>query len=211
MHPVAAVWRHPVKSLQGERLGSALLGPHGVQGDRGLALFDASSGALLTGRQEHRLLAAAARWESDEVLVTLPDGTEVRPGPERDDRLSDWLGYAVVLRGAPEHEPFVDVSPVHLLTTASVGAWDPRRFRPTLLVDGAGEQDWIGAEIEVGGALLAVDEPMIRCVMTTLPQPGLPRDRSVLRTIARERRNLLGVQAHVVRPGKVSVGDAVRA
>jgi MOSC domain-containing protein len=203
MGTVAEVWRYPVKSLQGERLSTARLGAHGLEGDRGLALFDAA-GTLLTGRHDARLLTAAARLEGGEVVVTLPDGTELGPGPDRDARLSRWLGYLVALRPAPEAEPFVDLSPVHLVTRASLGSWDVRRFRPTLLADGE-----LGAEVEVGEALLAVDEPMRRCVMTTLAQPGLPRDRAVLRAIARERDNILGVQARVLRPGQVSVGDAL--
>lgn len=209
MNAVAEVWRHPVKSLQGQRLDGGLLGPGGLRGDRGWAVVDARSGAPLTARREHRLYAAAARWDADELVITLPDGAELRPGPERDHRLSAWLGYPVHLRAAPEHEPFVDTSPVHLLTRASVGEWDVRRFRPTLLLDGGGEDDWIGSRVEVGEAVLAVEEPTIRCVMTTLEQPGLPVDRSVLRTIVKARGGALGVLGRVVRPGRVSVGDAL--
>lgn len=208
MNTVAAVWRHPVKSLQGERLDGALLGPAGLEGDRRWAVF-AGGREALTARQEHRLLAAAARWDAGELVITLPDGSEVRPGPERDARLSAWLGYPVRLGSAPAAEPFVDDSPVHLVSAASAGEWDVRRFRPTLALDGGGEQGWEGSQVEVGEAVLAVDKPMVRCVMTTLAQPGLPTDRDVLRAIVRQRGGVLGVKARVVRPGYVSVGDAV--
>jgi MOSC domain-containing protein len=55
-------------------------------------------------------------------------------------------------------------------------------------------------------------------VMTTLPQGDLPRDRQILRTVARENRlefagfgiwACLGVYASVVEPGEVTVGDPV--
>ena len=57
-----------------------------------------------------------------------------------------------------------------------------------------------------------------RCVMTTLPQGDLPRDRDILRTVARENRQefaglgrwaCLGVYATVTQPGEVAVGDEV--
>jgi uncharacterized protein YcbX len=60
--------------------------------------------------------------------------------------------------------------------------------------------------------------PVPRCVMTTLAQPGLPKDLGVLKTIARIGRKQVGPlgqvacagsYAEVVNPGLVSTGDAV--
>ena len=48
---VAELWRYPVKSLQGERLTSADVGPEGLAGDRQWALFDVSTGYGLTARR----------------------------------------------------------------------------------------------------------------------------------------------------------------
>ena len=53
--------------------------------------------------------------------------------------------------------------------------------------------------------------------MTTLAQPGLPRDREILRTVALHNRiefgsfglwACLGVYARDVTPGEVAVGDS---
>ena len=83
-----------------------------------------------------------------------------------------------------------------LLSTASVGAWDRRRFRANLLVDGDGEDDLVGHDVGVGDAVLAVAERIPRCVMTTRPQPdGIDRDLDVLRTVHRERAGLLAARA----------------
>ncbi len=58
--------------------------------------------------------------------------------------------------------------------------------------------------------MLDVGKRIGRCVMTTRPQPGgIERDLTVLRTIARERDARLAVGALVMRPGRVSVGDAL--
>ena len=58
---VTELWRFPVKSLQGERLTSARLGPLGVEGDRQWALFDLDTGFGLTARRVPDLLFAAGR------------------------------------------------------------------------------------------------------------------------------------------------------
>jgi hypothetical protein len=127
---------------------------------------------------------------------------------------------------------FQDVAPVTLLTTASLraaarlhpaGDWDPRRFRPNLLLDVEGddfaENDWNGRRLTVGEVVLEVTFPTPRCVMITLAQEELPTDREVLRTLARHNRvdienagrfTCLGAYATVVEAGPVAVGDPVR-
>lgn len=117
---------------------------------------------------------------------------------------------------------FVDISPVHLLSTNSLAslsadgtALDVRRFRPNVLieVDDADadypEAAWAGARVHLGEATLRVSAQTIRCVMPTRPQPGLESDRSITRLLAERTQRLLGVYADVARPGTVRVGDTV--
>jgi len=229
---VAELWRFPVKSLQGERLDAAEIGRAGIPGDRGWAIFDAETGLGLTGRREPALLFGAARLDAaGRVEITLPDGTRAAD----DAALSDWLGRPVALReaGAPgerayenpvdfEHEdtsqwrafrgpqggPFHDSARLSLVSTATLGAWDRRRFRANVVLDGAGEDELVGSRVRLGGAVLDVVDRMGRCVMTTRPQPGgIERDLDVLRTIARERDACLAVAALVREAGAVRVGD----
>jgi uncharacterized protein YcbX len=54
---VLELWRYPVKSLQGERLASAEIGPEGIAGDRQWALFDVATGFGLTARRVPDLLS----------------------------------------------------------------------------------------------------------------------------------------------------------
>lgn len=229
---VAELWRFPVKSLQGERLETAALGSEGIPGDRGWAIFDTATGLGLTGRREPALLFGAARLTpGGELEITLPDGTIAAD----DAALSAWLGRPVELRasGAPgertyenpvdaEHEdtspwhafrgpqggPFHDSARLSLVSTATLGAWDRRRFRANVVLEGAGEDDLVGARVRLGDATLDVVDRMGRCVMTTRPQPGgIERDLDVLRTIARERDACLAVAALVREAGAVRVGD----
>ena len=117
---------------------------------------------------------------------------------------------------------FHDSRPVHLLSTATLaairahhpsGLFDIHRFRPNLIIDAEGEgfveERWIGATLAIGAARFEVIKPTSRCVMTTRPQVGLPRDLDILRAINRVNDGNLGVQLHVVGEGEVSVGDAI--
>jgi uncharacterized protein len=231
---VVEIWRYPVKSLQGQRLDRVQVDPGGLRGDRAYAIFDARTGFGLTARRVPELLYGAASLRPDGALtITLPDGS-VAPD---DDALSDWLGRPVHLRHAADTaprryenpadfedesgrwEPF-DGSPgafhdsaeasVSLLSRASIGGWDARRFRANLLLDDGVETALTGREASVGTAVLDVGRPLARCVMTTRPQPGgIERDLDVLRTIHREYDSRLAVRAVVSRPGTVAVGDAV--
>jgi len=45
---VLELWRFPVKSMQGERLTSADIGPDGIDGDRRWALVDLATDSELT-------------------------------------------------------------------------------------------------------------------------------------------------------------------
>jgi uncharacterized protein YcbX len=115
---------------------------------------------------------------------------------------------------------YVDAAPVLVLTTASLragaerhpqGVWDPRRFRPNLLldVDGEGwvEDGWIGHVLRLGDTALVPTQRCVRCTMVTRPQPGLEHDVEIFRTLARQHGGLFGVWCHVVTPGRVQLGD----
>jgi uncharacterized protein YcbX len=94
---VLELWRYPVKSLQGERLEEAEIGPEGIEGDRQWALFDLDTGYGLTARRVPDLLFASGRLRPDGgVEVVLPDGTVTAD----DTTISAWLGRRVTLRAA---------------------------------------------------------------------------------------------------------------
>ena len=231
---VLELWRYPVKSLQGERLDHADVGPEGIAGDRQWALFDLDTGFGLTARRVPELLFAAGRLRADGgVEVVLQDGTVTTD----DGTISAWLGRRVTLRAAgraperPRYEsPDDDLAEttsrwhdwqgapgafhdnadgrLSLVTTGTLGEWDRRRFRSNVVLDGAGEGGLIGSRVRLGDAVLDIGDPIPRCVMVTRPQPGgIARDTSVLKTIHRKRGGDLAVAALVHRPGRVRTGD----
>ncbi len=236
---VLELWRFPVKSMQGERVGSVEIEGQGIAGDRSFALFDTETGFGLTARRVPQLLYAAAAYRPDGgVTITLPDGTTA----DDDAALSQWLGRPVALRSAAEPgerqyenpadfehdagwEPFSGSTGafhdsgranVSLVSTATIGDWPLRRFRTNVILDGAEEDSYVGASIGLGGAALDVRMRIERCVMVTRPQPegndGAPidKDLDVLRRIHRERQGCLAVGAMVAAPGTVRVGDELR-
>jgi uncharacterized protein len=229
---VLELWRYPVKSMLGEALDEVVVGADGFEGDRRYALFDTETGQGLTARRVPELLFASARLVGDGVTITLPDGTVT----DDDGVLSKWLGRDVELRasdydGTRTYEvPLVveedqeDVwvewngprgafhdsnkTRVSMVSVGSLGAWDPRRFRSNVLLDGSGEDAFIGHTVRLGSAELTVEKAIDRCVMVTRPQPGgVERDVDVLKTILNDRAGNLAIGALVSTPGVVRVGD----
>ncbi len=120
---------------------------------------------------------------------------------------------------------FFDLAVLHILTTATLGRlrelypegrFETRRFRPNIVVETSSsenafvENDWIGRPISIGDEVqLAITEACPRCVMTTLPQGDLPRDRGILRTAAQHNDVHVGVYAAVIQGGMIRRGDKV--
>jgi uncharacterized protein len=107
----------------------------------------------------------------------------------------------IVLTMAAPPGTFFDLSPLHVMTTATLDAlraeapgaeFDVRRYRPNVLIDatadGFVENGWPGQELTVGECRIRIDLATMRCVMTTLAHGEVPADRDTLRTIARENK-----------------------
>ena len=123
---------------------------------------------------------------------------------------------------------YFDFFDIHLLSRRSLTSLaerapesviDKTRFRANLLVDleapDGPKGDWpeidlVGRNLEIGGAEFEIVMPMMRCVMTTHAQQGLPEDPSIMRTLVRECGMNLGVGVQVRRPGRIRVGDEIR-
>jgi uncharacterized protein YcbX len=100
---VAALFRYPVKSMLGERLGSAAFTERGVEGDRAWAVLDRSDGRIANGKHPRkwgRLLECAATYvdgPGSPVAITFPDGTTIRSDGAIDAALATYLGRDVTL------------------------------------------------------------------------------------------------------------------
>ncbi|MEZ5382400.1 MAG: MOSC N-terminal beta barrel domain-containing protein [Microthrixaceae bacterium] len=243
---VAQVWRYPIKSLGGERLDASQVSELGLVGDRSWGIEDVTTGKILTGRREPALLLADGRLDDDGAAQVHVDGQVITA----DADLSDWLGRPVRLTRASDdsggtfeapaddfdetnsgwmswsgpHGAFHDSTRtrVSLISMATLGGEDPRRFRANLVLaadgaDHAGAADpeastedrWVGLSLRVGTVTLNVRKHIGRCVMVTRPQPGLPRDLEVLKRVNTTRDGVAAIGALVTQTGQLAVGDTV--
>ncbi|MBW0102387.1 MOSC domain-containing protein [Pseudonocardia sp. KRD291] len=155
--------------------------------------------------------------------------TVERPDPE--DVLTEGLDADVeaaileIAQGAPGGR-FVDHSPVHLITTATLDALgvETLRYRPNLVIATPqghppfSENDWVGREFAVGAVRLAGVLPTPRCSVPTLEHGGLPRSPQALRPLMTLNRvevegfgvlPCAGLYARVLTGGTVRAGDAL--
>jgi len=206
---LSEIWRYPVKSMAGERLDRARLGPLGLHGDRVVQVYD-GRGRLVTARTYPKLLGLHATLGPDgEPLV---DGLPW-PSPDVQARVEQIVGPgARLVRN--EHEARFDILPLLVATDGAVAAFgrDARRLRPNLIVggvDGLDERGWEGRVLRIGSALIALADLRGRCVMTTFDPDTLEQDRGVLRDIVRRFDGRLALNADVIQGSALRVKTPV--
>jgi hypothetical protein len=223
--------RWPVKSMAGERLRAARLDGRGLGGDRTHALLDAGDGRLLTAARAPRLLAWAAAYPGapdDALDPAAPPLPSVRaPGGTvwgwDDPALAAALGADLGVPVRPRRDPAgqQDLERSVLVTTeasrraleAALGRpVDLRRFRTNLHLEldapAFAEERWQGGRLQVGEVTLHLLHPCARCVIPTRdPDGDGGRWPALLRHLHRARAGLFGINARVLHPGRVAVGD----
>jgi uncharacterized protein YcbX len=240
---VAALWRYPVKGMQGESLQQTEIDQNGVLGDRVYALQELSPDRSTSDRSPPRVVLSAeeaiqlrARYlreprqgEAQGLLITAPNGASLTSGDVgMDIFISSALNRKVRLIPIPEAAiaRASNRRALHLLTTASLrklrqcypaGDFDPRRFRPNIVIEtpddqkGFLEENWLGLTLLLGAEVqIRVEEPNTRCMVPTLQQGDLPFDPGILETIATVNRSNLGVMCSVIKGGIARVGDELR-
>jgi len=205
---VDRLWRYPVKSLAGEALETARLTDDGISGDR--IVHVRGPEGVRTSRRHHRLLG---------LRGTLgPDGVPQIDGHRWDDgRALDLVRLAAGTDAWLASDGFgmFDILPLLVATDGAIAAFgrDGRRLRPNIViggVDGLAERTWPGAELHIGDVIIALDSLRPRCPMTTIDPDTLERDPEVLRDIGRRFGGLLALNADIIRPGEIRVGDTAR-
>jgi len=108
-----ALYRYPVKSMQGETLTEATITERGVLGDRTYAIIDRETGYVASAKHPRKwakLLECQATYTSPPILeeplpslwITLPDGTVLHSEEQETDQvLSRLFGREVTLSSIP--------------------------------------------------------------------------------------------------------------
>jgi uncharacterized protein YcbX len=205
---VMGLWRYPVKTLAGEPLKVAELTLAGVSGDR--IVHVRGPEGVRTSRRHYRLLGLKGTLGSDgQPLV---NGYPWR-SPEALALVRRAAGNDAWLYAHEGVERF-DVLPLLVTTDGAVATFgrDVRRLRPNILIGGVRGMDevsWPGGELHIGQAMVRLDSLRGRCSMTTVDPDTLERDPEVLRDIGRRFGGRLALNAEIVRPGTIHLGDPV--
>jgi hypothetical protein len=185
--------------------------------------------------RDERLATLQTKFDDASQTLTISrDGKQVARG-----QLTMPLGRQMIeqflaaymhaeLRGAPkivfsEGHSFSDVAVkcLHIVNLASVreleravgNAVNPLRFRPNIVIDGAApweEFSWVGSEIALGGAKLAVLERTARCAATNVDPDTGERDMAIPAVLQRTwGHSDFGVYARARKDGAIAIGDTI--
>jgi MOSC domain-containing protein len=129
-------------------------------------------------------------------------------------------GSPVVDRGELGAVTVMAIESLRSLAAVAGTEIDPRRFRMSIEIDGAGafaEDGWLGREIHIGEATIRPRGHVGRCIVTSrdpetgvVDVPTLDLLRDLRGAAATTEPLALGVWGEVLVPGEVRVGDAVR-
>ena len=225
---VIDITRYPVKSMAGEPMSRAELDWQGIEGDRQYCFYrtaDKGRFPWLSGRDFSRLVTYRARFRdpaaprSSPIDVLTPDGSSLAlDDPSLLAEIASGAGCALALlqsgRGLPDAMPtsIVSTATYAALDAARDARLDRRRFRANILIDSElREGEWRGRRLAFGsaaeGAEVLIADTIPRCALITVDPDTGARDPAILRIVAREFGNRIGVYAMPARPGSVRVGD----
>jgi uncharacterized protein YcbX len=206
---VQELWRYPVKSMAGERVGEAELTQSGFAGDRRVVVVGAN-GRVVTSRTRHQLLGLRGTtgqdglpvvsghpWNSPEALRLVKEAA----GADAKLVLSDGLRR-------------FDILPLLVATDGAIAhmGFDGRRLRPNIViggVEGLAERTWPGKRLLIGNTVVAPAQLRARCVMTTYDPDTLRHDGNVLKSIVNELDGTMALDTSVVEGGLIREGDEV--
>lgn len=220
--------------MRGERLDSAALGWHGLEGDRRCALrrLDERGGfPWLTASKLPDLVLFAPQRRGESSGEALPTHV-LTPAGEEMPLFGDAIAAEVGRRyGAPvqvmhlRHGIFDDAS-ISVITSdtvrevcrlAGVGA-DIRRFRPNVVVRSTRalpfeENEWLDGVLHFGDAAdaptVCVTMLDIRCAMVNIDPGDGSLTPEVLKAVVRANQNRAGIYGTVTRTGQLAVGQPV--
>ena len=231
---IEAIFRYPVKSMRGEPLDAALLGWHGLDGDRRLAFrrLDGRGGFpwLTAGRLPDLINFTPQRRDGGNgdalpTHVRTPEGEEL-------PLFGEALAAEVARRhGAPvemmhlKHGIF-DEGSISVITSETAReicrlagtSADIRRFRPNIVVRSTRavpfeEDQWVGGVLRFGepddGPAVTVALRDVRCAMVNFDPDGGSPAPEVLKAVVRANQNTAGIYGTVARVGRLAVGQTV--
>jgi uncharacterized protein len=231
---IEQIFRYPVKSMRGEPLDAALMGWHGLAGDRRLAFrrLDERGGFpwLTATRLPDLILFTPQRCNggNGEALPTHVLTPEAEEMSVFGEALAADVGrrYGAAVQMTQLNHGIFDDASISVITSATVREVsrlagrraDVRRFRPNIVVRSARavpfeEDEWLGGVLTFGegdnAPAVAATMHDVRCSMVNLDPDSASPDPAVLKAVVRANRNNAGVYGTVTRIGRLTVGQTV--
>jgi len=231
---IEAIYRYPVKSMRGERLEAAILGWHGLDGDRRLAfrrIDDRSGFPWLTASKLPDLLLFAPHRADDGTKEDLPTHVRTPEGaglPVFGEDLASEIGrrHGTPVQMMRLNHGIFDEASVSVITLDTVGeigrlagcSPDLRRFRPNIVVRSLRpvpfqEDEWVGGVLTFGegseGPAITVTMRDVRCSMVNFDPDSARPAPEVLKAVVRVHQNTAGVYGAVTRSGPLVVGQPI--
>ena len=226
--------RYPIKSMTGIATNSAVLGWHGVQGDRRFAfrrLNDNSGFPWLSASLLPELLLYEPLGLDENAEEPLPTHVRTPEGAalpiesaELQNSVVEKYGSAVELIKL-KHGIFDDgtVSLINLATISAIGqeagqTIGTRRFRANIVIATDAtepflEDGWLGGTLVFGslenGPMVNVTMRDLRCVMINFDPDTAQQTPYVMKAAVRLNNNYAGAYGTVVRVGQLEVGQTV--
>ena len=179
------------------------------------------------------LLRSAFDPHNGVLLIRFPDGSSVAENPLHPDgqaRLAEALTRFMgsEARGTPRfiHAPgfnFIDdaakvislinLASIHDLERSAGAERHHLRFRANIYFSGTpawSEFDWLGRDIQIGGARLRLTRRIVRCAATEVNHETAERDAETVRELRQGFGHAdMGIYGEVIEPGRIAVGDAL--
>lgn len=228
-----------ILSAKAPGIGTALLECGAVTGTDDHVIVSVAGRTFDADTERDALAAALSEHLGRAVVVDDAVGADdlyESYWPEVDDVLLSDVTIDLPIAMSTAKSRFVDLAALQMVATSSLAYLqrltpdsriETARFRPGLVIDTGAttgdtdtfvENGWTQRDARLGEARIRLTDASPRCVMTTLAQHDLPRDRAVLQTLARHNRieteglgafACLGIYAEVIEPGTVREGDAL--
>ncbi len=231
---VYEIVRYPIKSMAGIATESAILGWHGLDGDRRFAfrrMEDNSGFPWLSASRLPELILYHPTGLDDSsgeplpTQVRTPTGSLIEVGSaELNAEVSERFGSKVELMKL-KHGIF-DEAPISVISMSTIAGisreagldLDRRRFRANIFLETERDEpfhddEWVGRMLVFGDSdprpAMSVTMRDPRCMMVNLDPETAAQDARVMKTVVRLNNNDAGVYATVVTGGTIRVGDRV--
>jgi uncharacterized protein YcbX len=232
---ISQLFRYPVKSMAAVRVEKAMLGWHGLEGDRRFAFRrtqDKSRMPWLTASRLPELLlyqpsdpAASTAGNGNAIHIHTPSGRNLSlHSQELCDELANKLGSPLELTQLDQG--IFDEAPVSIINLATIAqierevgrSMEVLRFRPNILLESLSsepfaEDAWVGKSLTFGAEAncptVSVTMRDLRCVMINLDPNTAAADAQVMKTAVRLNDNNAGVYGTVTATGELEVGQKV--